>query len=118
MLTTNARRVRRTGPRRVAGWAGIVCAALLVTACGPGSATAAPASSQASAALAAKTAARVYLAEGQNIRGRMLYRPACRSGCVLSGDSTAILDKMTWSTWSANKAVGPGTYELDGCNPN
>ena len=69
MLTTNACRVRQAGARRVAGWAGIVCAALLVTACGPGSATAAPASSQASAALAAKTAARVYLAEGQNIRG-------------------------------------------------
>ena len=104
--------------RQVAGWAGIGCAALLVTACSPGSATAAPASSQASASLAARTAARVYLAEGQDIRGRMLYRPACKSGCVLSGDSTAILDKMTWRTWSAGKAVGTGTYELDGCNPN
>ena len=104
--------------RRAAGWAGIVCAALLVTACSPGSATAAPTSSPARAALAAKAAARVYLAEGQNIRGRMLYRPACKSGCVLSGDSTAILDKMTWPTWSASKAVGTGTYELDGCNPN
>ena len=118
MLTTNARCVRQAGARRVAGWAGIVCAALLVTACSPGSTTAAPASSQASAALATKTAARVYLAEGQNIRGRMLYRPACKSGCVLSGDSTAILDKMTWRIWSASKAVGTGTYELDGCNPD
>ena len=104
--------------RRIAGLAGIACAAVLVTACSPGSATAVPASSQASAALAAKTAPRVYLAEGQNIRGRMLYRPACKPGCVLSGDSTAILDKMTWHTWSAGKAVGTGTYELDGCNPN
>ena len=113
MLTMKVRMARRA-----AGWSGIVCAALLVTACSPGNATAAPASSPASAALAAKTAARVYLAEGQNIGGRMLYRPACKSGCVLSGDSTAILDKMTWRTWSASKAVGTGTYELDGCNPN
>jgi hypothetical protein len=104
--------------RRVAGLAGIACAAVLVTACSPGNATAAPASSQASAALTARTAPRVYLAEGQNIGGRMLYRPACKSGCVLSGDSTAILDKMTWRTWSASKAVGTGTYELDGCNPD
>ena len=104
--------------RRIAGLAGIACAAVLVTACSPGSATAAPASSQASAALAARTAPRVYLAEGQDIRGRMLYRPACNSGCVLSGDSTAILDKMTWHTWSGTKAVGTGIYELDGCNPN
>ena len=118
MLTTNARRIRQMGARRVAGWAGIVCAALLVTACSPGSATAAPASNPASASLAAKTAARVYLAEGQDIRGRLLYRPACTSGCPLSGDSTAILAGMTWRTWSAGRAVGTGTYELDGCDPN
>ena len=118
MLTTNARRIRQMGARRVAGWAGIVCAALLVTACSPGSATAAPASNPASASLAAKTAARVYLAEDQDIRGRLLYRPACTSGCPLSGDSTAILAGMTWRTWSAGRAVGTGTYELDGCDPN
>jgi hypothetical protein len=118
MLTTNVRRVRQVRARRVAGWAGIVCAALLATACNSGSATAAPASSQASAALATKTAARVYLAEGQDIRGTLRYRPACKPGCPLSGDSTAILAKMTWRTWSASKAVGTGTYDLDGCNPN
>jgi hypothetical protein len=118
MLTTNARRVRRAGARRVAGWAGIVCAGLLVTACSPGSSTAAPASSPAGAALAAKTAARTYLAEGQDIRGTLLSRPACTPGCPLSGDSTAILAKMTWRTWSADQAVGSGTYELDGCNPD
>src|SRR5215831_11662831 len=118
MLTTNGRRVRPAEIRRVAGWAGIVCTALLVTACSPGSATAAPASSQASTALAAKNAARTYLAEGQDIRGTLLYRPACKSGCPLSGDSTAILAKMTWRTWSASQAVWTGTYELDGCNPD
>jgi len=74
--------------------------------------------SSTSAAVTAKSTPRVYLAEGQDIRGRLLYRPACRSGCPLSGDSTAILDTMTWPTWSAAKAVGTGTYELDGCNPD
>jgi hypothetical protein len=119
MLTTNARRVRQAGARRVAGWAGILCAGLLVTACSPGSATAAVASSPGAAALAAKTAARTYLAEGQDVRGTLLYRPACStSGCPLSGDSTAILARMTWHTWSASQAVGTGTYELDGCNPD
>ena len=118
MLTTNARRVRPAGARRVAGWAGIVCAGLLVTACSPGSATAGPASSPASAALAAKTASRTYLAVGQDIRGTLRYRPACTSGCPLSGDSTAILATMTWRTWSATRAVGTGSYELDGCNPD
>jgi hypothetical protein len=48
----------------------------------------------------------------------MLNMPACNSGCPLSGDGTAILDKMTWSTWSTTEAVGTGTYKLDGCNPN
>ena len=113
MLTMNGRRARR-----VAGWAGIVCAGLLVTACSPGNATAAPASSPASAVLAAKTAARTYLAEGQDVRGPLLYRPACQPGCPLSGDSTAILATMTWRTWSASQAVGTGTYELDDCNPD
>ena len=118
MMMTNASRVRQVLGRRVAGWAGIICAAVLVTACSPGSATAARTSSQASAALAAKTAPRVYLAEGQDIRGTLLYRPACRTGCPLSGDSTAILATMTWRTWSPGQAVGTGTYELDGCDPD
>jgi hypothetical protein len=102
---------------------------LLVTACSPGSATAAPASSPgsataapassaASATLAANTGTRTYLAEGQDIRGTLLYRPVCKSGCPLSGDSTAILATMSWRIWSASQAVGTGTYELDGCNPN
>jgi hypothetical protein len=106
MLTTNARRARR-----LAGWTGVVCAALLATACnGNGSATAGGATGP--------TANSTFLAEGQDINGTVLHAPLCSSGCVLSGDSTAILDKMTWNTWSAADAVGTGTYELDGCNPN
>ncbi len=54
----------------------------------------------------------------QDINGTALYRPACNSGCPLSGDSTAILDNMSWTTWSANEAVGTGIYKLDACNPS
>jgi hypothetical protein len=112
--------------RRVAAAAGIACAALLVADCnaqgdpstvvtsGPNP----PVTSSASTAVTARTTARVLLAEGQDLRGRLLYRPACTSGCPLSGDSTAILSKMTWRTWAASQAVGTGTYELDGCNPD
>jgi hypothetical protein len=123
VLVASGRRVRPGWARRVASVAGIACAALLVTACnsqgGPSAVvTGAPNPAVTSATVTAKTAPRVYLAEGQDIRGRLLYRPACKQGCPLSGDSTAILDKMTWHTWSASKAVGTGTYELDGCNPD
>jgi hypothetical protein len=141
MLITNARRARQ-----VAGWAGIACAALLVTACNsPGgsavaaapSRSAAPATSagpSVSPAVTASTgaspsassstsvreiAASTFLAQGQDINGTLLFMPACNGqGCALSGDSTAILDKMTWRTWSATEAVGTGTYELNGCNPS
>jgi hypothetical protein len=122
MLTTNARRARR-----LAGWTGVVCAALLATACngngsvatGPVTGPATPASSApATAPATGPTANSTFLAEGQDINGTVLHAPLCDSGCVLSGDSTSILDKMTWNTWSASEAVGTGTYEIDGCNPN
>ena len=125
MLLAPGRRARPGWGRRVAAGAGIACAALLVSACNSQAdpsvvvtGAANPATASTSAAVTAKTTPRVYLAEGQDIRGRLLYRPACKQGCPLSGDSTAILDKMTWRTWSATKAVGTGTYELDGCNPD
>ena len=116
MLITNAR-----GARQVAGLAGIACAALLVTACGSSGSSTPAASSPASApgATAQPTAAGTFLAEGQDINGTLLHAPACNgSGCPLSGDSTTILSGMTWNTWSATEAVGTGTYEIDGCNPD
>ncbi len=122
MLTTNARR-----GGRLAGWAGVVCATLLATACqsdgtaaGPVTPpSSAPASSApATAPATGPTANTTFLAQGQDINGTVLHAPLCSSGCVLSGDSTAILDKMTWNTWSGSEAVGTGTYEVDGCNPN
>jgi hypothetical protein len=125
-LFAPGQRARLGWGRRVAAGAGIACTALLVAACnaqgGPSVVvTGAPnpaGASSTSAAVAARTTPRVYLAEGQDVRGRLLYRPACKPGCPLSGDSTAILNTMTWPTWSASKAVGTGTYDLDGCNPD
>jgi hypothetical protein len=59
-----------------------------------------------------------YLAIGQDVRGTRVLRPSCAKGCVLSGDSTAILWHMTWQTWTAAQAVGTGTEELVDCTPN
>ncbi len=107
MLTMKVRMARR-----VAGWAGIVCAALLVTAC----------NAQASPSVVVTGAPNpsvAYLAQGQDLHGKMLFKPACNGfGCALSGDSTVFLSKMTWQTWSDTKAVGTGIDKLDGCNPD
>ena len=51
-----------------------------------------------------------YLAQGQDLHGKMLFKPACNGfGCALSGDSTSFLSKMTWQTWLDTEAVGTGT---------
>jgi hypothetical protein len=114
--------MRSRGIRRAAAGAVIGCAALLATACGSAAPVTGSGVTGSGAAAATVTVARttpkVFLAQGQDIRGRALYRPGCRSGCALSGDSTAFLDKMTWRTWSGTKAVGTGIYELNGCEPN
>jgi hypothetical protein len=137
ILITNGRRARQ-----VAGWAGIACAALLLTACNsqasppaavtssvPATQASPPAPASSSPATPApattpstavrETAASTFLAQGQDINGSLLFMPACNGfGCALSGDSTSFLAKMTWSTWSATEAVGTGTYKVDGCNPD
>ncbi|HEY6296009.1 MAG TPA: hypothetical protein VIX15_10135 [Streptosporangiaceae bacterium] len=123
MLTTHSPRSRR--------WAAagaIACLSLLATACGssgspaasaPGSTSAAPTPASSSAAAGTQTAANTFLAPGQDINATPLHAPACTGyGCSLSGDSTAILYQITWTTWSATKAVGTGTYKLDACNPS
>jgi hypothetical protein len=117
--------------RRVAAAGAIACLSLLATACGssgspaapaPGSTSAAPASSAPAgspAAAGAQTAANTFLAPGQDINATPLHAPACTGyGCSLSGDGTAVLYQITWTTWSATKAVGTGTYKLDACNPS
>ncbi len=64
-----------------------------------------------------QTGTDTFIAEGQDVHAAALYEPACASGCSLSGDSTAILARMTWTMWST-EAVGRGTYKLDDCVPN
>lgn len=79
----------------------------------PGSGSASP------SVTASQAGTSIFLAEGQDINGTAWYEPACGGyGCALSGDSTAFLYKMTWTTWSAAEAVGAGTYKLNDCDPN
>jgi hypothetical protein len=68
---------------------------------------------------AAPAGASTFLAGEQSLSGTLYHEPACDGfGCALSGDSTAFLFHMTWSTWSGTEAVGTGTYKLNDCEPN
>jgi len=60
----------------------------------------------------------VFLAEGGDVRGTTVYRPACDAGCPLSGDGTTALWNMTWTAWDSTQADGTGTEKIDDCNPN
>jgi hypothetical protein len=84
---------------------------------GPTALPSTPASSPGLAA--APTGAGTFLAAAQSLNGTLLHEPACGGfGCALSGDSTAFLFQMKWTTWSGSEAVGTGTYKLDDCNPS
>ena len=91
---------------------------------GPTTPTSTPASTPSTpvtspSAPAAATGADTFLAAAQTLNGTLLHEPACDGyGCALSGDSTAFLFHMTWTTWSGTEAVGTGTYKLNDCNPN
>jgi hypothetical protein len=105
-------------PRHVAAWIGIAAVAVLLTACS--SSTTSTVSSAASASAPSSPASTdTFLAASQDLNGTLLHEPACGGyGCALSGDSTAFLSSMRWSTWSDTKAVGTGAYKLDDCQPN
>ena len=126
-------------PRQIASWASLACIAVLLTACNSSASSAAssPAGTPSTSApiagptappgtpasapgvAAAPTGASTFLAAAQSLNGTLLHEPACGgSGCALSGDSTAFLSQMKWTTWSGSEAVGTGTYKLDDCNPN
>ena len=60
----------------------------------------------------------VFLAEGGDVRGTAVYRPACDAGCGLSGDGTTALWNMTWTAWDSTQADGTGTEKIDDCDPN
>lgn len=125
--------------RRATATAALTCIAALITACGssPGPSaaptktvtSAAPAPTGATTPAAASssgppsdtvqpTGADTFIAQGSQISGAPLYKPACPSGCPLSGDSTVYLDNMSWSTWTGTEAVGSGIEDLNDCIPN
>jgi hypothetical protein len=60
----------------------------------------------------------VYFAEGGSAGGTVVYAPACKAGCMLSGDSTTSLWDMSWATWNSSVAAGKGTEKLDDCTPD
>jgi hypothetical protein len=119
MRTLNAPR-----PRQVAAFVSVAGIAVLLTACSsatpaPSPATSTRGSVSTPSASAAPTGADTYLAAAQTLTGTLLHEPACGGfGCVLSGDSTAFLYHMTWSTWSGIEAIGTGTYRLNDCEPD
>jgi hypothetical protein len=92
--------------------AGLVGAVLLIAAIMPSHAQA--------ASVVRQKASGTYIASDSSLRGKPLYRPACRGvdDCALSGDSTAFLYRMHWTAWTTSKAVGTGTYLLNGCTPS
>ena len=68
---------------------------------------------------ASPTGADTFLAVEQDVNGTLLHEPTCGGfGCALSGDSTAFLANMKWTTWSGAEAVGTGTYRINDCSPN
>ncbi|HLK00218.1 MAG TPA: hypothetical protein VKU39_09960 [Streptosporangiaceae bacterium] len=99
--------------RRIATGAALGCAALVTAA------AVVPSHAQAASAVKQKPHP-VYIATGQSLRGKALYKPSCHGkfDCGLSGDSTAFLYRMHWTMWTTGKAVGTGTYLLNSCTPN
>ena len=85
------------------------------TPASPATATASPVAAGGGTSPAAP---QVFLAEGGDVRGTYVFRPACGSGCGLSGDGTTALWNMTWTAWTATQASGAGTEKIDDCNPN
>jgi hypothetical protein len=112
-------------PRQVAGWMSLAAIAVLLTACNSPASSAAPSSAPAAppatpadspSVTAAPTGTDTFLAAAQDLNGSLLREPACGGyGCALSGDSTAFLSNMRWSTWSGTEATGTGAYKLDDC---
>jgi hypothetical protein len=84
----------------------------------PASTATATASPVAAGGGTSPAAPQVFLAEGGDVRGHADYRPACGTGCGLSGDGTTALWNMTWTSWDATQADGTGTEKIDDCNPN
>lgn len=88
---------------------------VLVTGCGGSGSTVVENAAATSSPAPARV---VYLAESGVVSGTAWDAPACKAGCVLSGDSTLALYNMSWPTWNSTVADGTGTEKLDDCTPN
>jgi serine/threonine protein kinase len=70
-----------------------------------------PATSPASSATTSAPAALPLLTVGS-------YTGMKPTEIAYSGDSTNIVSKITWSSWTATGATGQGTTDMNSCNPN
>jgi hypothetical protein len=97
--------------RRAAAGAVVGCAALLATVVVPSHAQAASAAKPVS-----QQAGSTYIANGQELSP--LYKPGCTVKFACSLSFHDFLYRMHWTQWSTTKAVGTGTYLVNGCTPN
>jgi serine/threonine protein kinase len=70
-----------------------------------------PATSPASSATTSAPAALPLLTVGS-------YTGMKPTEIAYSGDSTNIVSKITWTSWTATGATGQGTSDINSCNPN
>ena len=57
-------------------------------------------------------------ADGCTVAGASQYMEVKPTQITTSGDGSAYVDKITWSSWGGSQAAGAGTLELNNCTPN
>jgi hypothetical protein len=57
-------------------------------------------------------------ADGCTVAGAGQYMAVKPAMITTSGDGSAYVDKITWSSWGGSRAAGSGTLEINNCNPN
>ncbi|MCW2936572.1 MAG: putative molecular chaperone with protein kinase domain [Actinomycetia bacterium] len=57
-------------------------------------------------------------ADGCTVAGASQYMEVKPAKITTSGDGSAYVDKINWSSWGGSRAAGSGTLELNNCNPN
>ena len=87
------------------------------TVTSPASASAAAGSPSVSSSLIAVTVC-TEPADGCTVPGASQYMEVKPAQITTSGDGSAYVDKITWSSWGGSEANGTGTLELNNCNPN
>ena len=57
-------------------------------------------------------------ADGCTVAGAGQYMAVKPAMITTSGDGSAYVDKITWSSWGGSRAAGSRTLEINNCNPN